>query len=419
MLKEISIKNFKSFNDEVLFSMEADVDRVSEFPDHLVKQGENSILKVTSLYGPNGGGKTNLIEAIKFLRRVLNNEDNTLRMPTEYKCLYNDSDIIEETVFFTDDEYEIGYNLQVKADVVHNDNFQLYQPTYYQYVTRFNIVHEEVIYKKHANKEFVELFQRDIDGSLKSELLKKIGIELPLISKSKSMITKLYEEYANNEFSNNEGLIVLRRLYDEINSINELDMFPTQIDVKYVEKYKKTLIKYMNDVDIKIDDIKIYNNNKPDYVYFVRKIKNGNKEIYKEIPLFQESKGTNKIFFIFLRILMSENASKIFVSDDMNSQLHPKLYRAIIEMFNSNKLHSQLIFNTHDMVNMNNTLFRRDEIWFAYRNENYSTQLVPLSNIVNYKGDQVRKDAKYDKQYLEGKYGADPFIKNGLKWFDE
>jgi AAA15 family ATPase/GTPase len=101
----------------------------------------------------------------------------------------------------------------------------------------------------------------------------------------------------------------------------------------------------------------------------------------------------------------------------MNAYLHPKLFKAIIEIFNSeeNKM-NQLIFNSHDIINMTNELFRRDEIWFVYRDEDYSTRLTPLSNIVNYKGEQVRKDAKYFKQYLEGRYGADPFIKKGLGW---
>ena len=61
-------------------------------------------------------------------------------------------------------------------------------------------------------------------------------------------------------------------------------------------------------------------------------------------------------------------------------------------------------------------MFRRDEIWFVFRDENYVSKMIPLSNIVNYKGEQVRKDAKFYKQYLEGRFGADPFIKRGLKW---
>ena len=67
---------------------------------------------------------------------------------------------------------------------------------------------------------------------------------------------------------------------------------------------------------------------------------------------------------------------------------------------------------------MTNEIFRRDETWFIYRDNDYSTQVVPLSNIVNYKGEQVRKDAKYYKQYLEGRYGADPSIMKGLSWYE-
>ena len=101
----------------------------------------------------------------------------------------------------------------------------------------------------------------------------------------------------------------------------------------------------------------------------------------------------------------------------MNALFHPKLFRAVIELFTSkDNTTSQLIFNSHDIINMDSEVFRRDEIWFIYRDENYSTKATPLSNVVNYKGEQVRKDAKYSKQYLEGKYGADPFIKKGLSW---
>ena len=146
-------------------------------------------------------------------------------------------------------------------------------------------------------------------------------------------------------------------------------------------------------------------------------LENFEKEIEKELPLKSESKGTQKIFWILLRIL-SYGKNRIFYCDDMNAFLHPKLFRAVIKLFQENNSETQLIFNSHDILNMNNDLFRRDEIWFAYRDETYSTKLVSLSNIVNYKGEQVRKDAKYYKQYLEGKYGADPFIAKGLSWHE-
>ena len=152
------------------------------------------------------------------------------------------------------------------------------------------------------------------------------------------------------------------------------------------------------------------------YLYIERKNKNG--EAFS-IPLANESNGTIKTVNIIFDILTSKEES-VCLADDFDAHLHPKLLRAIVELFASKDNKSrQLIFNSHDITNMSNKLFRRDEIWFAYRDEDYSTQYVPLSNIVNYKGEMIRKDAVYGKQYLEGRFGADPFIKKGLNWCNE
>ena len=127
--------------------------------------------------------------------------------------------------------------------------------------------------------------------------------------------------------------------------------------------------------------------------------------------------GTQKIFGLFYRLIANSASQNIYLADDLNAYLHPKLMREIVALINSSNFGStQLIFNSHDIINMNNEVFRRDEIWFAFRDGDYSTRLVPLSNITNYKGEQIRNDASYSKQYLEGKYGADPYIKKGLNW---
>lgn len=60
--------------------------------------------------------------------------------------------------------------------------------------------------------------------------------------------------------------------------------------------------------------------------------------------------------------------------------------------------------------------FRRDEIWFVVKEDGFESEMFALTDVVNYKGEKVRKDAKYSKQYLEGRYGADPFISRGVYW---
>ncbi len=95
------------------------------------------------------------------------------------------------------------------------------------------------------------------------------------------------------------------------------------------------------------------------------------------------------------------------------------LLRYMIMMFNNmkiNKYHAQLIFTSHDLSTMNSDIFRRDEIWFVAKGNHQNSKLYSLVEFKNERGESVRKDAKFDKQYLEGKYGADPYLRKIIDW---
>ena len=77
-------------------------------------------------------------------------------------------------------------------------------------------------------------------------------------------------------------------------------------------------------------------------------------------------------------------------------------------------LQAQLLFTSHDIATMKNTVFRRDEIWFAALDENHSSQVYFLYEIRREDNERVNNTAAYDKQYLEGRYGADPYLQNML-----
>ena len=107
------------------------------------------------------------------------------------------------------------------------------------------------------------------------------------------------------------------------------------------------------------------------------------------------------------------------VIDELDAKIHPVLLRYIIMMFSNmsiNKKKAQLIFTSHDLSTMNSEVFRRDEIWFVAKGNSQNSQLYSLVEFKNEKGESVRKDAKFDKQYLEGKYGADPYLKRIIDW---
>ena len=71
------------------------------------------------------------------------------------------------------------------------------------------------------------------------------------------------------------------------------------------------------------------------------------------------------------------------------------------------------------MTTMNNKVFRRDEIWFAALNELKSSEIYSLYDFRTEKEDHVNNTASYSKQYLEGRYGADPYLRNILHWEEE
>lgn len=422
MLKEISIVNFKSIRSEVTFSMEADADRVHEHPDHLLEVGDNHLLKVTSMYGPNGGGKTNVLLAILMVKNLFFSGENMMMSPQQICCVFSEDKYVEETVFFVTDQYEIGYRFKILPTLTEKNNLNpftgIQQRVYYG---TYDILEEEVSFRKIHEEEFHRLFTRNQEGEIESESFSQIGIlENLKLSKNKTVVNYVFNTFANTHAELQECLAVIRDLACEILRINELTLGNVQIDEKIlgvIQLHKRQLISLLNGVDIRIKDIRLYKEGKYYPVFFVREIKSGDKAIEQEISLSEESAGTQKVFWIFVNVLRSIQSPNIFLCDDMNALLHPKLFRAIIQLFTSDENQtSQLIFNSHDLINMDKDLFRRDEIWFVYRDENYSSCAVPLSNIVNYKGEQIRKDAKYSKQYLEGKYGADPFIRKGLNW---
>ena len=428
MLKEFSIKNFKSINEEVTLSMDADFDRVSEYQNHIINIRNNHLLRLCSMYGPNGGGKSNILKAISFLKRIV--MDGTASKDSgDFSYAFSSDKISEFTAFFTTNKYDIGYTIRFKlleknADLLIDDR---------GFVMRSNpieIVDEAIYYLNSGEDSYIKLISRDVNGKIESSykpFVEATKIFNQQFGSSTSVIRFFYSFFYNNIKQPSNELEIIFDLYNEINSIssissNEFLFFPgrmllTPKSIDIIRQNKDKLIKLLDAADIKIKDIKIVKSSEGFYkVFFVRNIVVDNEAVEKQMNLCNESLGTQKLFKLLTTLIISKDKNLIFLGDDLNAFLHPKLLSAIIQLFANNDSKSQLIFNSHDITNMSNKVFRRDEIWFVYRDEKYQTIMIPLSNILDYKGKQIRNDAIYGKQYLEGKYGADPFVKKGLDW---
>ena len=124
-------------------------------------------------------------------------------------------------------------------------------------------------------------------------------------------------------------------------------------------------------------------------------------------------------FSVLPYVIIALNEGRLIIIDELDAKLHPKLLKYIITLFKTpdiNKNGAQLLFTSHDLTTMNNTVFRRDEIWFAALNSARESEIYSLYDIRTVDDKHINNTASYSKQYLDGRYGADPYLRNILEW---
>ena len=125
----------------------------------------------------------------------------------------------------------------------------------------------------------------------------------------------------------------------------------------------------------------------------------------KLFSLSQESTGTLRFLAYIQSVIEMISDGGVFIVDEMSARLHPLLTKLIVDIFgSSHNKKAQLIFTKHDISLLNNNQFRRDEVVFVDKNERGESSLYALSDL------KVREDATFNKDYLQGKYGAIPIF---------
>lgn len=189
---------------------------------------------------------------------------------------------------------------------------------------------------------------------------------------------------------------------------------------------KKFILNFLKKADVGIDDldtVEFTNENLPDNLEdeVKEELKKGKIIVSKRTKYntklkpggkcdfsfgLQESEGTKKMFELSPFIYNSIKEGTTLVIDEFDSRFHPLLTKKIVELFNSseNKI-AQLIFTTHDTNLLSSEILRRDQIDFVEKDKYGASHLYTLVEI---KG--VRNDASFEKDYIQGKYGAIPFL---------
>ena len=402
MLCQFTVKNYKSIRDEVTFDMQAAA--ISEQEDKIIKDKDREqFLPVSAIYGPNGGGKSNVLEALhtlaaKVLRPLYAAGTSEERIFLQKKLIIEPFAFSEETkdqptefeVFFRTESAEYRYILHVKKDVVVYENLER---------VKLDTKRRSALFERHE-----EIVLKGVFSKLK--ISDELSAALPLLS-------YLGITYKKNEVVKD----VLEWFEYGICFLNYGDpMKELPMAVSTSEDVKQLMLDMIQEMDLDIVDFRAVKDENDKINVYTKHMADGYKA---ELNLLEESSGTRKLVGLMPFIAVSLLTGTVLVIDELDAKIHPVLLRHIIMMFSDmsiNKKKAQLIFTSHDLSTMNSEVFRRDEIWFAAKGNAQNSKLYSLAEFKNEKGESVRKDAKFDKQYLEGKYGADPYLRRIIDW---
>ena len=403
MLCQFTVKNYKSIRDEVTFDMQAAA--ISEHKDRIIKDVDGELyLPVSAIYGPNGGGKSNVLEAIntlvaKILRPIYATADTEGHAFLQKKIIVEPFAFLEEyresptefELFFRTDSAEYRYILHVKRDVV---------------------IYESLDRVKLETGRRSALFTRDENGvDLKGAFARlKVSDDL---SKTLAVLSYLGIAYKENAVVKD----VLNWFEFGIDFLNYGNpMQELRMAVSTSEDVKHLMIDMITEMDLDIVDFRVEEKENDMIEVFT---KHRVDDVETELELADESSGTKKLFGLLPFIAASLITGTTLVIDELDAKIHPVLLRHIIMMFNNMEINThkaQLIFTSHDLSTMNNDVFRRDEIWFVAKGKAQNSKLYSLVEFKDAKGGSVRNDEKYDKRYLEGRYGADPYLQTIIDW---
>lgn len=410
MLCQFTFKNFKSFKNEAFLDFCAEP--ITDHSDSLIIDKDNEkFLPIISIYGPNGGGKSTILEALGFLRDFLVKpviaSDLNADISSEEMQILNKSLRITNQEKFHKFDKACEY-APIEFEILFRNNLIEYK--YELSILKREIVKENLYYRHIEKENAVVVFERDLEECIIGKDIEFVSVER--IKQSLPLLSHIASSYNIEIVDNAVSWFLKMSFIDYDNPFHD-----KQILIPQKNPGIHLFYDMLREMDINISDIRMEEDADGKIKEIFTKHMIGEQEI--EIPIQEESSGTRKIFSCLARINDCIQNGRVLVADELDAKLHPKLLRYIIELFtnpNRNKKGAQLLITSHDMVNMIPEVFRRDEIWFCALNQNNASKLYSLISFKGENGKQPRKDAVYGKRYLEGRYGADPYIRRGLDW---
>lgn len=419
MIIDFAVTNFRSIKDKQVFSMEPEK-KVKEIESNVCTAEKLKLLKTSIIYGRNASGKSNLLKAVRALNFLVRNS-------SEY--IFNQQ-IPPYEPFRLDTKFSTS-PVELEINFIAKDGLK------YNYFISFNekAILKEKLYGSIVGKKPFRLFERDfnkkiipgknlennylnIEKSLYPNqlFLSKVGKEkIDSLIPAYTFLTRhlFVHTFHESEFDNMAIQELSRKINDEkdelftSNIIKLINASDTGIHDIIIKESDKNKFEFPSDFD-KDEREKIINRYKYKIGATHALFKEGKHIDNITFDINQESTGTKKLLALGFLIFEALEDGDVLVIDELDKSLHPLLTKILIKLFsssNSNPRNAQLIFASHDVSLLNNSIFRRDQIWFSEKDQNGTSTYYSLSNL---KG--VRKDITYEKYYLNGAFGGIPVI---------
>ena len=449
MLVYFSAENFRSFKEPLELNMRA-APRLQRHGNHTVTVDSNpslKLLRTAVIYGANASGKSNMIKAMDFAKKMISGDFNNRNKIAIEPFKLSSEEQKDSTFYFefymAKKCYAYGFKLdnskilEESLYVISKNDFCIFERTYdgenYSFKTDFkegekdvtaNILSEYISLIKYTsdNKLFLtEMYNKKIHHKL--DVIGRVFFAPILFFTDKLIIIFPESKYGGISSDLGDGTSI------QNNYIETLKKFDTGIDTVELEEVQLSRVP-----EAIIENVTSELNNRggshlwfkfDDSEYIARFSEDGDLELNKivsfhklpngknfKFDLSEESDGTKRLLDLLPALCVSDDDMKmdyshVYVIDEFDRSLHPNLSKSFLSTFldgNVSVNQDQLIVTTHEAGLLDNNLLRRDEIWFVQKEHDQSSHIYSLNDY------SVRFDKDIQKAYLSGKFGAVPYL---------
>ncbi|OCQ92145.1 hypothetical protein BCD67_19550 [Oscillatoriales cyanobacterium USR001] len=419
MLVDFTVENYRSIKEPVTLSAVAQRSRQGSqssknkrtktdneiTPGYQVEGWDIEILPVLAIFGANASGKSNVIQALDYLLLLMAHGSQELAGTSR---LFKYAKPTPFRLDGTSSKEPTRFELRT----LFNNNIY----TYSLAINQNLIISESLEYKLAETKRSRILFQRiwneeskknkwkngsDFSGS-HIQLQKSVRDNESFISILLKLEVTVVEPLCMWLRNRWPGISLGNESYDLFNTVT---LYNATISTSL--QFHKKALKIIKKFDTGLSGIQIQKKEDENFefdIYALHKTNEGNEIRWS---FEEESLGTQRLLSLAYRMILVFYTGDLILIDELGNNIHPNIVRSIVRMFQNPKMnpkHGQLILTSHDNTLQRNNLLRRDQLWFTQKRSDQSTELYPLTDF------HVRNDLAIDKAYLDGRFGAVPFL---------